>query len=427
VVGDLLRIEGADLDGVDVVLVGEQAAPVLEQTAGELLIQIPAGVPNGANTLRLINFTSDLGFTEALTAVNVHRLAVLMGSLNDKIVIVDTTDHSVVARIDRTIATLPGELPNPPYRLAFANNGSLALVPTGDGELTWIDLTTVGPDDSVVPVNGIVDLHPGEDNDPAAMTTIGVAISPDDELAVVADEMREQLWALTVDEEFPPYANPLSLADGTPLATGLKTGPRCPEFISDSVLVVAYHTADELTLIVRDPLTNQLSDPGISTPAGAGPADLSFLPGRACVLSASRFDTTLAAFLVGGTSIGNPLNVTLPVDNLLSLAVDPGGSFAYTISLNEATVRTILVADTALAHVADAVDPLARDQARVIAVEPVSGEFMYIGFSVQPPNDQADLIDILDISNGATLTQHADLPLEDDPDLARCFGIGFQP
>ena len=89
VVGDLLDLTGLSLDGVDVVLVGDQVAPILSQDPGELRIQIPAGVAAGANTIRLINFTSDTGFVESLAAVNVHRLAVLLGAQAHMIVVRD--------------------------------------------------------------------------------------------------------------------------------------------------------------------------------------------------------------------------------------------------------------------------------------------------------------------------------------------------
>lgn len=438
VVGDLVDITGSALAGVDVVLVDEQVAPVLSQSENSMRIQIPAGIPNGANTVRLINFTSDTGFTEALAAVRVHRLAVFMGSLNDKIVIVDTTDHSVVARIDRDIATLPGDPDrvDPPYTIGFANDGSLALVPTGHDQLAWIDLTTVGEDPNVIPVNGIVELN-DDPNDPSVRTTIGVSVSPDSLMAVVADEAREPgglLWALSIDERFPPYDDPnvppIS-AIGAPLVTPVNSAPRSPAFLSDIAVVVAYKGLDELAVFERDVVANTLSDPGITVPTATWPTDVRFIPQRATLVSAARGfdpnDAELEAFVVGGTTISNPLDVHLVMEELVTFAVGPSGTFAYTVSLNSDLVTAVLVADTALAEIAVSVDASSSHQPRTIAVEPVTGKFLYIG-QVKDPGEPDDfVVEIFDITAGSTLTRRATHPLQDDADLERCFGIGFQP
>ena len=424
VVGDLLDITGQDLATVDTVLCGDYSAPILEQTDETLRIQIPAQVPNGLNTLRLINLDADTGFVESVAAVKVHRLALFMGAMNDKIVIVDTTDHSILARVERTIAVMPNEGIEPPYQIAFANHGSLALIPTGDGEVSWIDLTSVGSDDSVVPINGVVPLYDENDvNDSTQMTTIGVTVSPDSTLAVVADEMREQLWALTIDEAFPPYAAPLSLATGTPLDMNIDTGPRYPTFVGENTLVVPCKISDELAIIRRDLDTLFTTDPPVAV--GGRPMQAAFIPSRAALLTATRdIDPTtnkLSSFLVGGAAVSNPLNVELTIDNLYTFAISPDGGFAYIIVLNSDVIGSVLLTDTALVNIADSGDTLSSMQARSMAVDPVAGEFLYVGMNA------GDFVDVFKIESGGTLLREPAPPLQGDTDLARCYGIGIQP
>jgi hypothetical protein len=349
----------------------------------------------------------------------VHRLAVFLGSGSDKIVIVDTTDHTVVTSFSRTIMTAPGDGVDPPYTLGFANQGSLALIPTGDDQLTWVDLTSV--DGPAEPVNGTIALN--DPNDTGLRTTIGVAVSPDSGLAVVADETIGRLWALTIDELFPSYSSPISHAPTRSLRTPPNSGPRCPTFVSNRTLVVPYKLAGDLAVFERD--GDVLSNPDLTVPAGNRPAHVAFVPQRATLLSASQFDFTLSAFLVAGTSVTNPGDVGLVVNNLRAFAVDPTGSFAYTVSANSYTLGSVLLADRDLFSVGQSEGQLSSNQARSIAADPVGGKYVYVGlYNELFPSVS---VDIFDVVGGGTLSRRATNPLHGDSDFDRCFGIGIQP
>ncbi len=421
VVGDLLTMQGTGLDSVDVVLIGGQVAPVVAQSATELTVQVPAATPAGTHPVQLVNFASDAGLADAPVAVKVHRLAVLLGTQAGKIVVVDTTDHTIRATIDATIAWQPAELAFPPYRIGFANEGSLAIVPTGDGEVTWIDLTKITADPSAPDAAGTLALYdPNMSNDPTQMTTIGVAVSPDQSLAVVADETREQLWALSIVEATPPYANPLAIS-GAPLSLGPNRGPRDPAFIRDDVLVVAESLAGDLRVVTRD--GGVLADSGLTTATDATPLTIRYDVADATLLAISLgVSSSLRAYTAGGTTVADLFGAAADfADPVLTFDLNPAGTFAYVVPLNGDRLRVVRTTPTALAELALARDAASGVQMRAIAVDPADGAFAYVGLA------DGDGVDVYVIERDGTLRRIEAPGLSGQTAVARCLGIGIQP
>ncbi len=415
VVGDLLDLAGSNMDA-DQVLIGGKAAPIIAKSTTDLRVQIPAGVAAGTVQVQVLRNTG-AGLGQDSRAIEVHRLAVLMGANNGKLVIVDTAKHQIVARIDRPIAAAPADV-DPPYQLAFANQGSLAIVPTAGGEGSWIALTAVAGDGSVVPANGIVPLHDAQTpNDPATMTTIGAAVSPDGAIAVIADESRDQLYTLSIAEALPPYASPLA-APGTPLDLPENSGPRGPAFINDAAIAVACQLAGNITLVQRDPATQAI---GLLTSAATGgsPTQLLFQPTMARLLTVTRTDARLTGYLAGGSQVNTAFATVANVADLYAATASGDGRFAYTIALNSNQVQALFLGDTAFGTIAAAMNPTTSGQARSIAVDPVKGDFLYVGLNT------GDFVDVFSITSGGTLVR-VDTPLKGDADLQRCLGIGFQ-
>jgi hypothetical protein len=410
VVGDLVKATGQDLDQIEVVFVGDEEAPIVSQSATELVFQVPSGVQNGTNLVSIVNLSSATGAAEIVGGVNVHRLAAFLAQEQSKIVIVDTSNQSVV----KTIATSLSKnaLSSAPFCPAFANNGSLLIAPdggtnAGDGSVTWVDLTHKDF------VSGTVIVSAGAGD----TGIVSVAVSPDNNIAAVVDDQRELIHTLQINSDFPPYASPLSA--GSTFNAPVNSGPHCGTFATNESLVVAYSLSDQLAVLKR---TGTTLAPMTTIASGQGPTQVKAIPSRSMVLSAETINPFLRGFLIGGFVLNSPAGDALPLTSVLAFDTSPNGQFAYTIpATGTPRVEAILVADVSLASIASSVDQASGNLMRSVAVEPVHGSFLYVGLS------DGDFVDIFDITAGGTLTRRLLNPLAGNADLERSVGIGIQP
>ncbi len=431
--GDIVDLEGTDLN-VDEVMVGNHTARIVDATDTKLTMQIPAGVPAGRNTVRLLKYTTESQVLRDEVSIEVHRLAIFLAEGastdpdDDFITIVDTADQTILGQIARNVGRDQGGLV--PYNATFANHGSLALVPTGDGEVTWIDMTSVITGDPTdEPTNGTVKLYDegGESNDAAAMTVSGVAVSPDGTVAVAVDELRQQFWTIEITGDTPPYTTaPVNEAPAAPALTIAGTSaPRCPAFVDSDTLVAPYYDAVTglLAVLTLDTGTLTLSEADTVDTGAPLLAQAAYLGDRAQVLTATRTNNAMATSLIGGTTVTSLASVdTLMTDGaaiLLAFDTDPTDRFSYAIAINSSVVTSVFMGDAVLAKITEN-DVLSSTNPQAIAVDPVAGAYLYVGLR------DGDFVDIVDV-DGGTLTPRATNPLAGNTAFERCVGIAIQP
>ncbi len=403
VVGDLLDVAGTNLSKVSEVMVDGKPASIITVTDTSLRIQIPKGVRNGQDTLTLQYATSG-GTAEVTTSLEVHRLAVFVGTLNNKIVVADTTDQSIVKSFD--VTTIGSDYPLVPATL---NNGSLGLVATGRGLLYWVDLTANPPS------MGSLDLGGSQ--------LLGVAVSFGEDMAAVYDlgagnAAQGDVFAVSVQQGQPPYTSPIA-AGGPKLPM---PRPHGSTFFSSGFLAVPLEDLNELAVVQRSGST--LTDTFARVDAGniLFPTMSRLVPDGTKMLVPSWTDGQIRLYSVSGGGLAFASFVQLAsMEQAVALDVDPTGAFAYVIDYSNSRVVPIQIVGTTMTLLTPGPAP-PSPILRCIAVDPVEGKYLYVG------KDTASFVDIYDISAGSTLTLRAGSnPLAGDTDLAGTNGIVIQP
>jgi hypothetical protein len=404
VVGDLLDIKGTGLALVTRVLVDEKRARIISRTATNLRIQIPQGVPTGQDTLTL-DYTKTDGSTDQVSdTIDVHRLVVFIGTQNDKIVVADTTNQSVLITFD--VMTNGQDYPLVP---TTANNGSLALIATGTGLLYWIDLTATPP------WIGSLDL--------GAAQLLGVAVAPAQDLAAVYDlgggaPEAGAIYTVTVDEDLPPYAVPIALG-GAPLSL---PRPHGLAFINLGFLGVALEDLNELAIVQR--IGNTLTDTLTRVDQGSivSPTMVRLVPDGTKLLVPSWTDGQVRLYdvLPGTVSFDDSIQLA-SMKQALAVDVHPTGAFAYVIDYSNSLIVPIGISGRTLIELLPGPAP-SSPILRSLAVDPVEGKYLYVG------KDTNSFLDIYTITNGSTLALRPPTSLiEGDADLAVTKGIVIQP
>ena len=430
VVGDFLRIEGRNLGAV-LAFVGDIPAEILagSQTDTGLTIQIPAGVNRGENLVNsvglnfvhLVNFDGDTGLVEAVAAVRVHRLGVIISNGGNILRIFDTLDDVIIVDIPTDVGDL-----DPPFQPAFANNGSLALIPTGTDRITVIDMTANPPTFNHVLVGGL---------------RIGtVAVRPDNLAAVATNPENVWVHQLRINESLPPYsANAVSVISP---ALSLDDAPWGAAFINDTTLLVSRRSGNDLAVLTS--IGDTLADTGERFATAVGdPRNIRSIPGSAEILVNGGASGLLQSMVVGGRGAGAngfaSAPMGLPFANALALDLNPMSRFAYSAGNNGEALAAVRIGD--LSQPGDAsLTMLARSDPPSGAVNvlvsaanngrggaepgaPCCDVQLYVG------TRDGDFVDIYDVSNGGTLTRRpsSQNPLAGDPLLANVVGIAIQP
>lgn len=382
VVGDILRITGDDLASASITIGGVDA-PILEATDTELRVQVPSGVPVGTAVLRASN-----GSQSDTLPIDVTRYAVVVTSRGGGALdVIDTADFSVVTTVT---ATVNGG--NWPKVVAFASNGSLALVPLGTGSFAWIDLTANPPAGVTVPVTD-------------GQQILGIAVSPDGTRAAIADRGGDFVHSLSIDEMVPPYTAPVTVQTST--ALGIR--PRAPHFLDDDNLLVMLETSDALALMARAPV--QFTDTTTRFDEGTANYPLqSHIAASGDLYVATFSSTGVRRYEMTGTtaayadSIPASFAISLEMDETRERMAFAQGS---TIELWDVSTSTPSQLDTF-----DAATTV-----NVLAIDPL-GE--WIAWSGVEAN-------VLDIANDGTMTVRATNPFATPADQGSACFIGVQP
>lgn len=226
VIGDLLQISGTGLAGAKV-MIGGKSAPIASASDTTLVCQVPAGTPMGYNPVAVIDAANTLA-SVTVAHVNVHRLLVWVSvGTNPQIIVADALTRQSVAQFTVSMGT---DSAIPHLQMAFANEGSLAIVPSNyNGSIYAIDLTANPP--------ALVTANCG------AIRANAVAVSPDNYLATVSDPNGNRLLLAQLTKSVPPYAaspfGSFSTFSPTSAATPYTlSAPRGAAFIGNSLLMV---------------------------------------------------------------------------------------------------------------------------------------------------------------------------------------------
>jgi hypothetical protein len=406
VVGDFVEATGQNLSLVTAVLVGEKQAAIVAQDDATLRFQIPQGVKSGAETIHLQYQTAAGGTAELTDSIEVHRLAAFVGASNGWLVIVDTLDQSVVRTLN--VGTYDG---NAPFIPATANNGSLAIVPTGVGRLYWVDLTADPPK------LGFLDLS-------GAVQQMGVAMPPSGDVAAVSDLGASLVHGVRIQESLPPYSDPIA-KQGDPLPLDR---PRPGVFFAADRLVIPLQVKNELAILrPRGATIGSTAFVDTLTRVDSGnvltPTEALLSPDGTQVLVPAYTNGQVRLYTVSAT--GPVLTFATSVQPIMqhafALAFHPSGKFAYLLDPDGNQVFTIQIDGSTLTTLTPGV-ALSGTGPVSIAVDPVEGKFLYVGM------DGAGYVDIFDISDGGkTLTRRTTNPLAGITDLKGTRGILIQP
>ncbi|MEN6626196.1 MAG: hypothetical protein ABFD69_08235 [Candidatus Sumerlaeia bacterium] len=231
--GDLLRLAGSGLEAARVEIGGREA-PVKSRAAGEIVCQVPSGLPAGPNWIAV---AAGPGAAPARLAgsIDLTRYLVAVSAAHNSIWILDPhrLDSDSTPAVTRIPLAFGSEAPH--IQPAFAHNGALMLLPDNDSNKVFaIDMTRNPP----API------------DPAGFAVggvgkaIAVEAAPRGDLAIVADHGGNAIRAVKIIQSFPPYTTQsLVLANETdeayqppPLPAGF--GPRAVRFFGDGLFLV---------------------------------------------------------------------------------------------------------------------------------------------------------------------------------------------
>jgi hypothetical protein len=398
VIGDLLDVRGTDLNVVTAALVGDVYAPILSQGRTSLRIQVPAGSVNGGNQVRLV-FPSGAAIDEVTTPVVVHRLVVFVAYKAGKIVVADTTDQAVVTTFSLTLDTTPDDGPLYP---AFANNGSLAVVPSNAGSLVWIDLTADPP------VFGPLNLGGAQ--------VMAVTLAPAGDLLVATDR-GSAVYPVPITQAEPPYTNPI-ISWTTVALTGT---PCAPDFFSNAnAMAVPLEQDNRIAILIRTGST--LIDTGTRVDSVLSqPIQAKATPDRSQVAAISSGNGVVALYTATAQSLAFAASVTFPNNGALAVDFSPGGDVAYVLDSGRNLLVPLAVTPGSLTELAAAPAP-SGTALRSLAVDPVQGRYAYVG------QENGNYVDIYDIeASGTTLTRRGANPLAGNANLSDTRGIAIQP
>lgn len=422
VVGDLVQLGGSNLGNAEV-LIGGLPAPLKARSSSQIVCQVPAGTPMGLNPVTVVLNKSGVVASLTVATVNVHRLLVWVGpGPQPQVVIFDALDQVKLAELSPGV-NLGTDNNIPTLQMAFANEGSLALIPSNasGGLLVGIDLTR-NPLSS-----GVFTISTG------LSRITAVAVSPDNQTAVLSDYNQNRVVAAGLQQHFPPYSASGLLTNYVILQPPVGNGfqqPRGSLFVSDALFILASAGNGFLWALRRDPGTEffffyRRVDPNHTNvinqlAAGVQPFALRLAPDRTRLLALNRGASNLLNILVAPEGF-----------SARAAAAQAVGANAWQVDI-AADNQTVLVADSAedLLHVVNCVGPaltlagdlegpadLVTDQ-QIVAIEPVEGRLVAVG------TDNSSLI--FYERTGGTLFPFAVLAVT--PNLNRVtYELEFQP
>lgn len=191
VIGDLLQINGAGLAGAKVTI-GGRLAPLVSAADSQLVCQVPEGIPMGYNPVAILDTANGLA-SVTVAHVNVHRLLVWISygaGTNPQLIVLDALTRTKLAEFnpnfsyDNNITRL---------QIAYANNGSLALIPSNNNNTVYgLDLTANPPTLFSIGISGV-----GRAN--------SISVPPDNYCMAVSDVNGTFVYFVRLMQSVPPY------------------------------------------------------------------------------------------------------------------------------------------------------------------------------------------------------------------------------
>lgn len=199
VIGDLLQIDGAGLAGAKVTI-GGAVAPVVSAADGRLVCQVPEGIPMGYNPVAILDAANGLA-SVTVAHINVHRLLVWVSygfGSNPQLIIIDALTREIIKTYNPNISADSNVTR---LQVAFANNGSLALIPSNNNNAVYALDLTANPLPSALLQYNISGM--GRAN--------SISVPPDNTLMAVSDVNGNYVYFVRLLQFAPPYTSTSSL------------------------------------------------------------------------------------------------------------------------------------------------------------------------------------------------------------------------
>ncbi len=227
--GDLIRLSGRNLNDA-IVWIGDRPARIKSRSAAQMEVQVPAGLPLGANEVRVARVGTP-NEAQVAGSINLLRYLVLIAGQQNRILFINPTDLSLAGRIDNINIGMPSQGGVDHIQTAFAHEGALLLVPSNLTNVLYaIDMTAN-------PIALVQQFQPTNVTRP-----VGVAVNPSQTQAAVADRNGNRVRLVTVQEAFPPYSTPLAnistISHLHPPVPPTFYFPRSLHYMTDNLLIV---------------------------------------------------------------------------------------------------------------------------------------------------------------------------------------------
>lgn len=437
VIGDLLQIDGEGLNNIDRVTLNNVEVPVIRDDEDSILIRIPTNIDiSEEQIIRIENEVDDESlFDERALPEAIIRYGIVLsrrsGSNNRLIVSVfDSTTLEVISNYE-----IDGSALTPPYKISFANFGSLALLPSGSNRIHWIDLTRLDNNDNFDFDSFIVNNSDGLNGIAVAETTDSNN-DPIETIAVIDGGNSPQLISFEVDDDEPPYNN-TPFSEINRLDLGSSTELRALAIDGNNNLFCLSDGNDQLlTFAAGGSTAVSYSTPTIFSLANG--SNLTDLVVNTEILGlAQQNDGQLSGFLNNNASLtGIAAQLDVDNDDIVALAQHPTRPSVF-IAVNDSTqpIQTISL-DASTIVTLDDIDVVNTPPNQtgntdliliptVLSVEPVLGDYVFMGLE-----DDEGVIRIPVDSDGGIGTAEItplDFQLDNGTAFNDVLGIALQP
>ena len=382
VVGDLLKIEGSGLIDA-LVSIGGRTSRVKSRSDSQIICQIPEGTPMGLNPVTVAESASSFSSVTVAT-VNVHRLLVwVTAGINPSISIFDAMTLTKIADITTPSSIIGTDSQIPSLQMDFANEGSLALIPSNNntGQFFAIDLTA-NPISS-----GVQTFYTG------ANKITAIAVSPDDRVAVLSDYRNSRMRTILINQNFPPYTSTVfnSVTGDLPPADKVYSSPRASTFVGDGMFIFCSSGTNELLAYRRVPGTDTFSFYRLNDTRhinvinrvilGALPFALRLTPDRTRLLVTTLSADNLVYLYIGPEGFGvNLIGSANAGSGAMQVAVAPRDGTVFVADVAQDLLHTMHISGDQITLVGDSEGPASTSVNDVLAaIEPVEGNLVAIG------------------------------------------------
>ena len=371
VVGDRIQINGSGLATAGVTIGGIKA-PISSQSATQIEVQVPQKVKAGPNAVEV---SENIAGGKAVLAhhLDVHRLvAGLSSGGSGALTIFDAKDGAVVLR-DTALASVDSN--SGPLQMAFANNGSLLLVPTGLSNTVYAyDMTTNPPSRKQA-------LDLGGD-------VFAVATSPDGTMTMASVQQSSRVRPINMNQTKPPYTATVMGSIAGNLSNLNDNGtfnPRGSTWVGNGLFIVVGNGTNQVRAYRRYPPSNTIYFVGFANPqsnlrnvtsTATAPAGLTLTP------DGSRFFVTsfgsapnVNGFYTSTEGFSAEVSGAAGGATPSAMAISPEGNMGYVVDVAADLMHTYYLNGATAILAGDIEGPSASGtNFQTVAVEPVAGD-----------------------------------------------------